>query len=111
MEDRATIEDIQRAYDRSKGKSKAKGMAADKAYKRRLKSLEQIGLEISNREQRNIRDNELRTIGEATSDEGADAIDQIISKGSEKRRRVKPGEEKKQGFSMGGMADYIKDLL
>ena len=82
--------------------------------KRRLKSLEQIGLEISNREQRNIRDNELRTIGEATSDEGADAIDQIISKGSEKRRRVKPGESKMEGvtkYNKGGMADYIKDLL
>jgi hypothetical protein len=79
--------------------------------KRSKKSLEQIGLEIMKKEQRNIRNNDLRIIGEATSNEGADAIDQIISKGSEKRRRVKPGEEKKQGFSMGGMADYIKDLL
>tara|TARA_R100000988_G_C3854821_1_gene96570 strand:+ start:134 stop:502 length:369 start_codon:yes stop_codon:yes gene_type:complete len=34
-----------------------------------------------------------------------------FNKGAEKRRRVKPGEEKKQGFSMGGMADYIKELL
>jgi|5B_taG_2_1085324.scaffolds.fasta_scaffold83726_2 hypothetical protein len=63
------IEDIQRAYNRPKGKSKA------------------------------------------TNNEGADAIDQVISKGSEKRRRVKRGESKMKSFSMGGMADYIKDLL
>ena len=31
--------------------------------------------------------------------------------GSEKRRRVKRGESKMKSFSMGGMADYIKDLL
>ena len=96
---RFTIEDIQDAYDRTKGKSKAKGMAADKAYKRRLQFLQQMGLEMSDREGRNARDNDLRTIGEA------------VGEGSEKRRRVKPGESKMEGFSMGGMAEYIKDLL
>ena len=57
--------------------------------------LQEKGLEIMNREDRNIRDSYLQAIG----------------KGSEKRRRVKPGESKMGGFSMGGMADYIKDLL
>ena len=61
--------------------------------------LQEKGLKMMNREHRNIRDNDLRTIGEA------------VGEGSEKRRRVKPGESKMEGFSMGGMADYIKDLL
>ena len=40
-----------------------------------------------------------------------EGVASAIGKGAKKRRRVKPGEEKKQGFSMGGMADYIKELL
>ena len=87
MTDRLPQKELERIKDR---------VGEDRVTKKDINQyLQEKGLEIMNREDRNIRDSYLQAIG----------------KGSEKRRRVKPGESKMGGFSMGGMADYIKDLL
>ena len=87
MTDRFTQKDMEQIKDR---------VGEDRVTKKDIDQyLQEKGLEIMNREDRNIRDSYLQAIG----------------KGSEKRRRVQPGESKMGGFSMGGMADYIKDLL
>ena len=87
MTDRFTQKDMEQIKDR---------VGEDRVTKKDIDQyLQEKGLEIMNREDRNIRDSYLKAVG----------------KGAEKRRRVKPGDSKMEGFSMGGMADYIKDLL
>ena len=79
MTDRFTKKDMEQIKKR---------VGEDRVTKKDIEQyLQEKGLEIMNREDRNIRDSYLQAIG----------------KGAKKL--------KQEGFSMGGMADYIKDLL
>ena len=70
MTDRFTQKDMEQSKDR---------VGEDRVTKKDIDQyLQEKGLEIMNREDRNIRDSYLKAIGE----------------GAEKRRRVKPGESK-----------------
>ena len=99
-----TLKDVKEAKIKAKYKLARKRAAQDRLTMKDLESAE--------KEIRGLSLDALRDLGKGASNKGSNAIDQyIIEKGKARRRRVKPGEEKKQGFSMGGMADYIKELL
>ena len=91
MTDRLTQKDMEQIKDR---------VGEDRVTRKDINQyLQEKGLEMMNENKF------LRGIGEK------EGVASAIGKGAEKRRRVKPGESKMKGFSMGGMADYIKDLL
>ena len=92
MTDRFTQKDMEQIKDR---------IGEDRVTRKDINQyLQEKGLEMMN-EKRIF----LRGIGKK------EGVASAIGKGAKKRRRVKPGDSKMKGFSMGGVADYIKELL
>ena len=98
-----TLKDVKEAKIKAKYRLARKRAGQDRLTMKDLESAE--------KEIRGLSLDALRDLGKGASNKGSNAIDQYIIDRGKARRRVKPGDSKMKGFSMGGVADYIKELL